>query len=128
MEDYGKSEFAEQFRNRTKRFVIDIIHLCRLLPRSVEAQVIGKQLLRSASSVGANYRAACRGRSQAEFYSKICIVVEEADESLFWLEILVESQVIEQIKVSGLMMEAKEILKVVSSARKTIATKNQNNH
>ncbi|MDT3405033.1 four helix bundle protein [Mucilaginibacter terrae] len=84
MEDYGKSEFAEQFRNRTKRFVIDIINLYRLLPRSVEAQVIGKQLLRSASSVGANYRAACRGRSQAEFYSKICIVVEEADESLFW--------------------------------------------
>jgi len=128
MEDYGKSEFAEQFRNRTKRFVIDIIHLYRLLPRSVEAQVIGKQLLRSASSVGANYRAACRGRSQADFYSKICIVVEEADGSLFWLEILVESQVIEWIKVSGLMMEAKEILKVVSSARKTIATKNQNNH
>lgn len=128
MEDYGKSEFAEQFRNRTKRFVIDVINLYRLLPRSVEAQVIGKQLLRSASSVGANYRAACRGRSQAEFYSKICIVVEEADESLFWLEILVESQVIEQNKVSDLMVEAKEILKVVSSARKTIAAKNQNNH
>ena len=73
MEDYGKSEFAEQFRIRTKKFVIDVINLYRQLPRSVETQIIGKQLLRSATSVGANYRATCRARSQAEFYSKICM-------------------------------------------------------
>ncbi|CAM3667849.1 four helix bundle protein [Mucilaginibacter galii] len=128
MEDYGKSEFAEQFRNRTKRFVIDVIEIYRKLPRTVEAQIIGKQLLRSASSVGANYRAACRARSQAEFYSKICIVIEEADESLFWMEILVESNIVDKPTVMNLMIEGKEILKVVSSARKTISSKIDKTH
>lgn len=128
MEDYGKSEFAEQFRNRTKRFVIDVIEIYRKLPRTVEAQIIGKQLLRSASSVVANYRAACRARSQAEFYSKICIVIEEADESLFWMEILVESNIVDKPTIMNLMIEGKEILKVVSSARKTISFKIDKTH
>jgi four helix bundle protein len=94
----------------------------------MEARIVGKQLLRSASSVGANYSAACRVRSQAEFYAKICIVVEEADESLFWMEILTESSITEIDKISNLMVEAGEILKVVSSARKTISLKNQSTH
>jgi len=85
MERYDKSEFAEYFRNRTKKFVIDNIKLFRLLPKTEEAKIIGRQLLRSSSSVGANYRAVCRARSQAEFYAKLSIVVEEADESLFWM-------------------------------------------
>jgi len=73
---------AEQLRNRTKQFANRIISLFRALPRTVDAQVIGKQLLRSGTSVGANYRAACRARSRNEFISKLGIVVEEADESI----------------------------------------------
>src|SRR6201995_597286 len=102
MENYGKTEFAEQFRNRTKKFVVDNIRFCRTLPKTDEARIIGKQLLRSSSSVGSNYRAACRARSQAEFHSKISIVVEEADESVFWMEILLEAEIIKQNEISGL--------------------------
>lgn len=123
MEDNNNSDFADKFRKRTKAFVIDVINLYRQLPRNTEAQIVGKQLLRSGSSVGANYRAACRARSQAEFHSKLCIVVEETDESIFWMEILIDSQTIEAEKVNSLMSEANEILKVVSSARKTVSDK-----
>jgi four helix bundle protein len=81
----------EELRGRTKRFALRIIRLFQHLPRSPDAQTLGKQLLRSGTSVGANYRAAGRARSKAEFTSKIAIVVEEADETVFWLECLVES-------------------------------------
>jgi four helix bundle protein len=123
MENYDKTEFAEQFRNRTKKFVVDNIRFYRTLPKTDEAKIIGKQLLRSSSSVGSNYRAACRARSQAEFHSKISIVVEEADESVFWMEVLTEADVIKDIEIKSLIQEANEILKVVSSARKTISEK-----
>ncbi|WP_305952818.1 four helix bundle protein [Emticicia oligotrophica] len=83
-----------------------------------EAKIIGKQLLRSASSVGSNYRAVCRARSQAEFYSKLSITIEEAEESLFWLEILVESNIVAKNKLHELIKEAEEIVKVLSKARK----------
>lgn len=86
MEKEIKADFVEKFRERTKNFVVDNIRLYRLLPKTEEAKIIGRQLLRSSSSVGANYRAACRARSQAEFHSKISIVIEEADESIFWME------------------------------------------
>lgn len=121
MERLDKSEFADYFRNRTKKFVVDNIKLFRILPKTEEAKIIGKQLLRSSSSVGANYRAVCRARSQAEFHSKLSIVVEEADESIFWMEVLVEAEVIKQNEISGLMTEAHEILKVVSTARKSVS-------
>jgi len=124
MENFEKNEFAEQFRNRTKKFVVDNIKLCRSLPKTEEARIIGKQLLRSSSSVGANYRAACRARSQAEFHSKISIVVEEADESIFWMEVMIEAEVIQKPQIITLMNEANEILKVTASARKTISEKN----
>jgi four helix bundle protein len=123
MENYDKTEFAEQFRNRTKKFVVDNIRFYRTLPKTEEAKIIGKQLLRSSSSVGFNYRAACRARSQAEFHSKISIVVEEADESVFWMEVLTEADVIKDVEIKPLIQEANEILKVVSSARKTISEK-----
>jgi four helix bundle protein len=83
MENVQKSEFAEAFRSRTKKNVIDSIKFYRTLPNNEEAKIIGRQLLRSSSSVGANYRAACRARSKAEFHSKLSTVVEEADESVF---------------------------------------------
>ncbi|HTK21099.1 MAG TPA: four helix bundle protein [Mucilaginibacter sp.] len=123
MENFEKNEFAEQFRNRTKKFVVDNIKLYRSLPKTEEAKIIGKQLLRSSSSVGANYRAACRARSQAEFHSKISIVVEEADESIFWMEVLIEAEVVQKPQIITLMNEADEILKVTSSARKTVSEK-----
>lgn len=114
-----KGLFIEEFKARTKRFVIDNINLYRQLPKTEEARIIGRQLLRSSSSIGANYRAACRARSRAEFHSKISVVVEEADETLFWLEILIEANIVSQQAVSGLFNETTEILKVVSSARKS---------
>jgi len=121
MERYDKSDFAEYFRNRTKKFVIDNIKLFRSLPKTEEAKIIGRQLLRSSSSVGSNYRAACRARSQAEFHSKLSIVVEEADESVFWMEILTEAEIIKQNEISALMIEANEILKVIATARKSVS-------
>lgn len=83
---YGQISRQEQLRNRTKKFALRIIRRFRHLPRSTEAQVLGRQLLRSGTSAGANYRAAGRSRSKAELVSKIEIVVEEADETVFWLE------------------------------------------
>jgi len=80
-------------------------------------------LLRSSSSVGANYRSACRSRSQAEFHSKISIVVEKVDESVFWMEILVEAEIVKQNDINLLMNEANEILKVTSTARKSVSEK-----
>jgi four helix bundle protein len=122
MEDH-KSQFVEQFRNRTKKFVVGNIKLYRDLPKTDEARIVGKQLLRSSSSVGSNYRAACRSRSQAEFHSKISILVEEADESAFWMEVMVEAEIIRKDKIAYLLNEANEILKVVASARKTVSDK-----
>src|ERR1700753_4142670 len=112
MENREKTDFAEAFLQRTKKFVVDNIRFYRTLPKTEEAIIIGRQLLRSSSSVGSNYRAACRSRSQAEFHSKLSIVVEEADESVFWMEILTEAEIIKQNDISDLMNEANEILKV----------------
>ena len=89
------------------------------LAKTDEARIIGKQLLRSATSVAANYRAVCRSRSSAEFYSKISIVVEEADESVFWLEIIIEAGILPAKRVGELLKEANEILSVVGKARFT---------
>ena len=113
-------EFAEQFKKRTKSFALRIIRLFQALPKTEEAKIIGKQLLRSATSVAANYRAACRARSKAEFYSKLSIVVEEADEALFWIEILIESNILPEIKLSDLKQEITEIVSVVAKARKSL--------
>ncbi len=85
-----KSDFASKFRNRTKTFAIFVIKFSRLLPKSREVNIICNQLIRSSTSIASNYRAACRARSAKEFYAKLCIVVEEADESVFWLELLSE--------------------------------------
>jgi four helix bundle protein len=90
----GNLSKQEELRNRTKRFALRIIRLFQHLPRTTEAQVLGKQLLRSGTSVGSNYRAAGRARSKAEFISKVGIVVEEADETVFWVECLIESEIV----------------------------------
>jgi len=92
----------------------------RSLPRSPEAQVMGRQLLRSGTSVGANYRAACRSRSKAEFLAKLGIVVEEADESAFWLELLIETGTFKKEKLENLLNEARELTALFNAARTTM--------
>jgi len=123
MENNQKTDFAEAFRNRTKKFVVDNIKFFRTLPKTEEAKIIGRQLLRSSSSVGSNYRAACRARSKAEFHSKLSTVVEEADESAFWMEILVEAEIVNGSELNYLSDEATQILKIASASRKTVSAK-----
>src|ERR1700743_14425 len=126
MESNERVEFAEIFKKRTKKFVVDNIKFFRTLPKTEEAKIIGRQLLRSSSSVGANYRAACRARSKAEFHSKLSTVVEESDESVFWMEILIEAEIVDQKSITHLLNEGNEILKIVSASRKTVSSnKNQ---
>ena len=109
----------EQLRIRTKLFAVQVIIFCRTIPNNLENSLIKRQLIRSATSVGANYRAVCRARSKAEFYSKLCIVVEEIDESLFWFEIMEESEIGKNNQFLTLKSEALELLKIFSVSRKT---------
>ena len=106
-------------RDRTKKFALRIIRVSQALPRTREANVIGTQVLRSGTSVAANYRAAGRSRSRAEFASRIGVVVEEADETVFWLELLVESGIIPAEKLNAIMKEANELLAIFSASRAT---------
>src|SRR5579872_2199585 len=93
---------SDILKERTKRFALQVIRLCRTMPRSSDSIVITRQLLRSATSVGANYRAVCRARSTADFVSKLGVVLEEADETLFWLELLVDSGVAKAAEAADL--------------------------
>ena len=109
--------FADEFRSRTKQFALRSIRLYRSLPVTGDAQILGKQYLRAATSVAGNFRYACRGRSKKEFTAKPGVVVEEADECVLWLELIVESGMIAENKVSALLIEANEIMKISSSSR-----------
>jgi four helix bundle protein len=109
-----------QLLQRTKVFALEIIKLFQTLPKTEEAKILGKQLLRCGTSVAANYRAACRSRSDQEFYSKLCIVVEENDETLFWLELIIESGITESEQLNNPMKEAEELLHIFSASRKTV--------
>jgi four helix bundle protein len=120
-----KVELAEAFKKRTKKFAIDIVKLSPSFPKSPEGYILVKQLIRSATSVASNYRAVCRARSKAEFYSKICIVVEEADECVFWLEVITEADVLNNERTEKLLKEANEILSVVASSKRTASTFNK---
>ncbi len=111
---------ADKLKLRTKNFAVEIVKYYRNLPKTEEAKIIGKQLLRSATSVAANYRAVCRARSDAEFFAKLSIVVEEADETLLWLEIIIESELIKDDKTKQLYQEALEILSIMAASRKTM--------
>ncbi|MGA2744656.1 MAG: four helix bundle protein [Candidatus Sulfotelmatobacter sp.] len=115
----NKLEQAEAMKLRTKQFAIRIVSVVRSLPRTREGDVIGKQLLRSGTSVAANYRAVCRSRSKAEFISKINIVVEEADETVFWLEFLGDTGVVSSEKLLLLLKEANELLAVCAASLHT---------
>ena len=113
-------------QTRTKAFGLRIIKLVDALPRGMAGQVIGRQLLRSATSMGANYRAACRGQSHAEFAAKLSIVVEEADETVYWLELLQEASLVKPERLSELLKEANELLAISVAARKTAKQKTRN--
>jgi four helix bundle protein len=117
----SKSEFVELLKNRTKKLAIDVILLYDKIPKTDSTRVIGRQLIRSVTSTAANYRAACIARSQKEFFSKMSIVVEEADETLFWLEMLKDAGFVNEAQIKPLMDEALEILKIVSKARKSVS-------
>ena len=113
------SNNAESLRQRTKRFALCIVRFYRGLPAVDEARILGKQLLRSGTSVGANYRAACRARSRAEFIAKMGIVLEEADESVFWLELLLESGIVNNNKLGELVKETNELTAIFVASLRT---------
>lgn len=110
---------SEELRSRTKQYAAEVIRFVDSLPKGMSFEVMGKQLLRSATSTAANYRAACRARSKPDFLNKLGIVEEEADETVFWLEMLLESRKIPELDVQPLMKEGREILAIFSAAHKT---------
>ncbi|OFY91922.1 MAG: hypothetical protein A3K10_16500 [Bacteroidetes bacterium RIFCSPLOWO2_12_FULL_31_6] len=113
-----KEIFIEKMKKRTKQFAVDVIRFCDSLKLCKATSVITYQLIKSATSTGANYRSACRARSKNEFFSKICIVVEEADESEYWLEIIKDSKLSnEENELEKLLVEATEITKITSTAK-----------
>ena len=109
----------EQLRGRTKDLAVRIVRMLRTLPSSSESRILGNQLLRSATSVAANDRAACRARSRAEFISKLGVALEEADETLFWLELLIDLDLVTRERMGALMDETGQIVKILSAARST---------
>ena len=115
---------AQELKERTKQFAIRVVRLFRSLPKTDEAKVIGKQVLRSGTSVAANYRAVCRARSKAEFVARIGVLVEEADETVFWLELLVETTIISQARINGLLTEANELLAIFAASQRTAKNPN----
>ena len=118
-----KSMDEETFKQRTKRFGLSVIRLVEALPRSRTAEVLGKQLLRSGTSVGANYRAACRGKSASDVVAKLSIVEEEADESIYWIELLVEAGVVAPNGADALKKEANELLAMTVVSIKTLRSR-----
>src|ERR1039458_7317032 len=112
----------EQMKARTKNYAKRIVKLCEALPDKWVARTLGKQLLRSGTSVGANYRAVCRAKSTADFLNKLRIVEEECDESLFWMELLAECALVKGARLSGLMQEGNELLSIVVASAKTTRT------
>jgi four helix bundle protein len=115
----GLDMTSEQMRARTKAFAVRVMKLVDSLPRGMASQVVGRQLLRSATSVGANYRAACRAQSRAEFAAKLSIVVEEADEALYWLELVQETQLLKPELLRELIKEANELVAIALTSRRT---------
>ncbi len=108
------------FKSRTKKFALDVIRLVESLPRNGTAQIVGRQLLRCGTSVGANYRAACRGRSTSDVIAKLGIVEEEADETTTWMELLEDSGIREQRQVAALKKEADELIAMTVASIKTL--------
>ncbi len=108
-----------ELQQRTRAFVLRVLHMCAKLPPTDLARIISKQVMRSATSVGANYRAACRARSKADFLSKINIVEEESDETHGWLELLVDSGLVPATRMEDLLREANELTAIFAASGRT---------
>lgn len=111
---------SEAMRNRTKDFALMAIRLCRTVPRTEESRIICRQLLRSATSVAANYRAVCRARSTPDFISKLGIVLEESDETLFWIELLIDTGIVASDKAKVPLREANELVSIFVASLRTV--------
>ncbi|MFA5318142.1 MAG: four helix bundle protein [Patescibacteria group bacterium] len=116
---------ADELKLRTKKYALRIIKLVKALPNNTEGRVIGNQLIRCGTSVGANYRAVCRARSTAEFIAKFGIVLEEADESAFWLELIIDSKLLKEELVKSLLEETREIIAISVSSLNTAKNKSK---
>src|SRR5438128_4565138 len=113
------STTSKELKQRTKQFGLRILTLLDNLPNTIGGRAVANQLVRSATSVGANYRAACRSRSRAEFAAKLGVVAEEADESVYWLELISEGKLLPTAKIGDLLKEANELTAIFTSARRT---------
>ena len=110
---------ADQLKERTKQFAVRVVRAVEALPRKSSASIIGRQVLRSATSVAANYRAACRSRSRDEFVAKLGIVIEEGDETIFWLEMLVDTGLVPFKRMAGLLDEANQLVAIFTASKRT---------
>ena len=115
-----------ELKQRTKQFALRVMKVFGALPENSVGRAIGNQLIRSGTSVGANYRSACRGRSKAEFVAKLGVVVEEADESVFWLELIIDGKVLTKQRIEPLLQEANELTAIMAAAHKTAQSSIQN--
>jgi len=132
--DCGFSEFyfhfknyqmtKDELKNRTKKFALQVIKLVDELPNTIAGRTIGNQIIRSGTSVTSNYRSSCRARSNADFISKITVVEEESDETLFWLEIIIESNLLPIARVLALVKEADELTAIFTASGKTAKQNN----
>ena len=115
-----------ELKQRTKQFALPVMKVVGALPENSVGRAIGNQLIRSGTSVGANYRSACRGRSKAEFVAKLGVVVEEADESVFWLELIIDGKLLTKQRIEPLLQEANELTAIMTAAHKTAQSSIQN--
>jgi four helix bundle protein len=106
----------DELKERTKQFALRVMHLIDALPNTLKARAIANQLIRSGTSVAANYRAACRGRSRAEFIAKLGVVAEEADETALWLELIIADKLLNSKKVQPLLAEANELVAIMAAS------------
>ena len=127
MNQNDKAQFNEQLRERTMRMAVDVRNLLRALKISAIDRPLVNQLIRSSSSVAANYRSATRGRSDAEFYSKLCVVVEECDETKFWLDYLVRLNVLNESETTVLRDETEQLVRLFASIKRTMKIKIEKN-
>ena len=114
-----KKSVSIGLKARTKAFAVRSFTLVDALPKNVQGRAVANQIIRSGTSVAANYRAACRARSRAEFIAKIGVVEEEADETLFWLELIVETKLLELKRIKSLLREADELVAIMAASRKS---------
>ena len=114
---------SDELKLRTKQFALRVIRMIDSIPKTAAGGVIAKQLLRCATSVGANYRAACRGRSKAEFIAKLQIVIEDADECCYWIELLIEAELLPEQRVEALLDEANQLTAIMVASRRTALQK-----